>query len=62
MDNSSITDMCTALMINDDLYEYQIYIANVRKLSDILQDGFSGKRIVESISGQVKYISVYNLI
>lgn len=22
MDNSSITDMCTALMINDDLYEY----------------------------------------
>lgn len=23
MDNSSITDMCTALMINDDLYEYE---------------------------------------
>lgn len=62
MDNSSITDMCTALMINDDLYEYQIYIANVRKLSDILQDGFSSKRIVESTSDQVKYISVYNLI
>lgn len=62
MDNNSITDMCTALMINDDLYEYQIYIANVRKLSDILQDEFSGKRIVESISDQVKYISVYNLI
>lgn len=38
------------------------YIANVRKLSDILQDGFSGKRIVESISDQVKYIAVYNLI
>lgn len=59
MDNSSITDMCTAI---DDLYEYQIYIANVRKLSDILQDGFSSKRIVESTSDQVKYISVYNLI